>query len=210
MTTELTNYEAAVSRLQKLAQEMQSSNLGKLLKFNKGKYLVGDDEVPAGTEMVAHVDQIARGWIKFHDNKVVDQRIGKAVDGFVMPDRSELGDNDKSQWERDPRGEERDPWVEQYYLPMEDTATGEVTVFVTGTHGGCDAITKLLNIFVRNPRAGLPVIRLDVASYRHRTYGRIEKPDFVIVGRTGAPAAPAETIEPAGASSDDLDDEIPF
>jgi hypothetical protein len=210
MTSELVNYDTAVSRLQKLAQDMQSSNLGKLLKFNKGKYLVGDDEVPAGTEMIAHVDQIALGWIKFRDNKVVDQRIGKAVDGFVEPDRGELGDNDKSQWERDPSGEERDPWVKQWYLPMEDRETGEVAVFVTSSNGGCRAITRLLNIFVRNPRAGLPIIRLDTASYRHRTYGRIEKPDFVIVGRTGAPVAPAQTIEPAGASSDDLDDEIPF
>jgi hypothetical protein len=210
MNTELTTYEAAVTRLQKLAQEMQSSDLGKLLKFNKGSYFVGDDEVPAGTEMIAHVDQIARGWIKFRDNKVVDQQIGKAVDGFVMPSREELDDRDETAWQRDPSGVARDPWVQQYYLPMEDTETGEVAVFVTGSHGGRKAITKLLNIFTRNPRAGLPIIRLNVASYKHRTYGRIETPDFPIVGRTGAPGKPTQTIEPAGASSNDLDDEIPF
>jgi hypothetical protein len=209
MSTELANYEAAVSRLQKLAQEMQSSDLGKLLKFNKGRYFVGDDEVPAGTEMIAHVDQIARGWIKFRDNKVVDQQIGKAVDGFVMPPREELDDRDETAWERDPSGVARDPWTQQYYLPMENTETGDVAVFVTGSHGGRKAITKLLNIFTRNPHAGLPIIRLNVASYRHRTFGRIETPDFPIVGRTGAPAR--QTIEPAGTGNDELDDdEIPF
>jgi hypothetical protein len=160
--------------------------------------------------MIAHVDQIARGWVKFRDNKVVDQRIGKSVDGFVMPARDELGDQDKTQWERDPSGEERDPWVEQYYLPMESTETGDVAVFVTGSQGGQSAISKLLKVFARKASAGLPIIRLNVASYKHRTYGRIETPDFTIVGRTGVPAQPTQTIELAGASSRELDDEIPL
>jgi hypothetical protein len=210
MTTELTNYQAAAGRLLQLAQEMQSSELGRLLKFVKGAYTIGDDDVPIGTEMIAHVDQIARGWVKFRDNKVVDQRIGKPVDGFVMPPRNELDDRDEAQWERDASGAKRDPWTQQYYLPMENVETGDVAVFVTGSHGGCSAISKLLKVFARNAGAGLPIIRLTVASYKHRTYGRIETPDFPIVGRTGVPAQPTQTIEPAGASARELDDEIPF
>jgi hypothetical protein len=92
---------------------------------------------------------------------------------------------------------------------MENTETGDVAVFVTGSHGGRSAIGKLLNVFARNPSAGLPIVRLNVASYKHRTYGRIEVPDFPIVGRTGVPAQP-QTIEPAGTGNSELDDEIPF
>ena len=34
-----------------------------LIKFVKGKWLHGDDEVPLGTEYVAEMDQLARGWV---------------------------------------------------------------------------------------------------------------------------------------------------
>ena len=37
---------------------------GKLLKFVKGKWTIGDDEIAAGSEYVAHVDQLARGWVR--------------------------------------------------------------------------------------------------------------------------------------------------
>jgi len=41
------------------------SELGRILRFVKGKYECGDDEVPLGTEFVAHLDQLARGCVKF-------------------------------------------------------------------------------------------------------------------------------------------------
>src|SRR5262249_12348793 len=53
------------------------NELGRLLKFVKGKYETGDDEVPEGTEYVAHIDQLVRGWVKFEDNKVVEQHLAK-------------------------------------------------------------------------------------------------------------------------------------
>ena len=76
------------------------SELGLLLKFVKGKYEVGDDEVPLGTQFVAHIDQLARGWIKFIDSQVADRRIGMVADGYKLPAREELGDTDETRWER--------------------------------------------------------------------------------------------------------------
>src|SRR5262252_8195709 len=39
------------------------SEFGKLLKFNKGEWLIGDDIVPVGTEYIAYIDELARGWV---------------------------------------------------------------------------------------------------------------------------------------------------
>jgi hypothetical protein len=58
----------------------------------------------------------------------------------------------------------------------------------------------------------LPKLRLGVSSYKHKTYGRIETPDFTVIGWTGWPAGtvappPGEDSE---AQATELDDEIPF
>jgi hypothetical protein len=96
---------------------------------------------------------------------------------------------------------------------MEDATTGEVVVFVTASHGGRQAIAQLCSVVGRNVRKGPPIIRLAVRSYRHKTYGKIETPDFPIVGWTDAlpvsePPAPAHIITPGAAT--ELDDAIPF
>ena len=65
-----------------------SGGLGKLLKFVKGKWEIGDDEVPIGTEYIAHIDQLAQGWVHFEDGEVVgDPIIVKIADGKKLPSR---------------------------------------------------------------------------------------------------------------------------
>jgi hypothetical protein len=183
---------------------------GRILKFVKGEYEVGGVEVPIGTEFVAHVDQIVRGWTRFQDGKVAGQHIGKIKDGFRVPAREELGDMDQDKWERDADGEPRNPWVLQWYLPLiaED---GELLTFVTGSKGGIGAIGTLCRVYGRKARDGLlPIVKLQVRSYRHERYGKIETPDFVIVGWDGLEPASAPMLEQRGASGDALNDEIPF
>src|SRR4051794_14155937 len=115
------------------AAETRSEGFGKLMKFVKGKYFIGDDEVEIGREMLAHVGSTVRGWTKFENSNVVDQRVGRISDGFKPPPRGELGDLDESKWERDSTGKRRDPWSEQFYLPLEDLETGEIVAFVTSS-----------------------------------------------------------------------------
>ena len=81
------------------ALEERATEFGKMLKFNKGRYYVGDDEIKVGHQYIAHTSQWTRGWVKFIGNQPVERRIGKVVDGFKMPERDELGDTDESQWE---------------------------------------------------------------------------------------------------------------
>jgi hypothetical protein len=70
----------------------------------------------------------------------------------------------------------------------------------------------LCNIFARNAGNGLPVIKLGTSSYRHRTYGRIDIPDFPVVDwnkastDTGGEDDMVQVVSPA----DEMNDEIPF
>src|SRR5208337_2954921 len=62
---------------------------GETLKFSKGEWLAGKDAnlVPTGTELVAIMDTLTVGWIKWSAGRPVDYRMGLAVDGFSPPRR---------------------------------------------------------------------------------------------------------------------------
>ena len=187
-----------------------ASGFGRLLKFNKGKWEVGDDILPDGTKCVAHIDQLARGYVCFKDGRVADQRIGKIANGFKPPKREELPDSDQAGWlEKDASGRLRDPWCEQCYLALTRVDTGELFTFVTGSKGGIEAIAKLCGVYGRKLHDGiLPIVALQSTSYKHRQYGRIDKPELQIVGWDGEPMA-----TPVQARTDitaDSDDEAPF
>jgi len=186
------------------------NELGRLLKFVKGKYETGDDEVPEGTEYVAHIDQLVRGWVKFEDNKVVEQHLGKVADGFRIPARNELSDTDPEKWAKDGSEKPRDPWVAQWYLPLVNIESGELVTFVTGSKGGIRAIGMLCRVYGRKNRDGLlPIVALKTRSYKHQQYGRIETPDLPIVGWDGEPTA-SPTQPRIGDTAGDLNDQMPF
>ncbi len=193
------------------------SDLGRLLKFVKGKWEIGDDVVPEGTEYVAHVDQLVRGWVKFEDGKVVDRLIGKIADGFKPPKREELPDNDPAAWkEKDANGQPRDPWVSQWFLPLIAVESGDFVTFITGSKGGASAVASLCRVYGHQNRDGmLPIVALRTRSYKHHTYGRIETPDLALVGWDGGAPQTATAAIPrkdgkAAADNSDLNDEIPF
>jgi hypothetical protein len=176
-----------------------------LLKFTKGRYHIGDDDVPIGHEYIAHTNKWARGYVKFDNGKVVEKRIGLVADGFKVPERDELDDADENTWPRDGTGTPRDTWCKQSFLPLEDAETGEIVVFVTSSQGGRRAVSDVCATAARNFQNGQPRIRLNTTAYRHRTYGRIETPYFAVIGWT-------VSSEPPGPKpiSKTLDDEIPF
>jgi hypothetical protein len=202
---ELTTQKTPGELLTKAAAELSSGDgMGRLLRFKKGHYYIGDDEIAVGREYIAHATQLARGWVKFGDGAVAEQRIGKVIDGFTPPERDTLGDLDKNKWETDIAGKSLDPWVAQTYLPLEDRETGELVVFVTGSDGGRRAVGAVCNQAARNLNRGNPTIRLDVRSYKHKVYDRIETPYFPVTGFTEMPPKPEQSL---GA---ELNDSLPF
>jgi hypothetical protein len=189
---------------------------GRILKFVKGEWQIGEDTVPEGTEYVAYLDQLLRGWVQFADGAVVDRRIERVATGVKLPNREELGNTDPQQWEKDDSGVARDPWVKQWFLPMTSVETDDCAVFITGSRGGSAAIGSLCRVYGRTDRKGLlPIIALKTRSYKHRQYGKIETPDLPIVGWHGAPpiqtaTPPAQLTPHAGSAVGDMDDEVPF
>jgi hypothetical protein len=195
------------------------SEFRNIIKFNKGDWLRGDDCIPEGTEFVAYIDQLLRGWIRFEDGAVVDRHIIPITAGRP-PERQELGDLDPSEWkETDADGKPRDPFVKQWMLPLTAVDTEDFAVFATGSKGGIAAIGDLCRVYGRaNRNELLPIVALKTRSYKHPIYGKIQTPDLPIVGWHGtAPHAvssniPKPTSGAGGASapSNDLMDEIPF
>ena len=65
----------------------------KLLKFAKGEFFVGQDEVPLGTEFIAHCTMWVKGWIKFNDDDEPPQRkMYRVAYGETPPEREDLDD----------------------------------------------------------------------------------------------------------------------
>src|SRR5688500_6434316 len=74
---------------------------GDLLKFVKGEYITGQDEgvISEGTKLVALMDELVIGWVRWEGSKPIDLHIGRLVDGFKPPKRATLGDTDPQLWE---------------------------------------------------------------------------------------------------------------
>lgn len=190
------------------AQEEGTNELGTLLKYTQGIYTKKTEEVPMGTEYVAHVHQWVRGWVKFKAGCLVEHRVGKVADGFVVPEREDLDETDQATWEKSPSGEPKDPWTKQSYLPLENIESGEVVTFVSGSDGGRQAVSTLCSKAARYiTTMGLPVIKLDTESYKNKRYGGYtHKPVFTIARWTGDAASEQAAVSTAK----EMDDVIPF
>ena len=180
----------------------------KLLKVKKGKFYVMEDEVPLGTEYLAHPSQLTLCWIKFADGKVADRRHGKAADGYVPPEREELNDNDPSTWETGLDGKPKDLWSFQHLLPLENLENSEVVIFTTSSVGGEIGVKELCRAWARRAKKGsrdLPIVKLATTDMPTRAYGAVPRPCFPI---TAWDEVPASNVKVDVAS--ELSDTIPF
>lgn len=172
-------------------QVVQRTIIGKLLKFTKGDYLAGEDnvDVPAGTEMMANLDELMVGWIRWHDNKPVEQIMGKISDGYQPPRRDTLGDHNEDLWEVDNNGEARDPWQLSNYLIMKTPGKNtedDLYTFAASSQGSLKAVGILCQTYGKRIRTNadeFPIIALKVGSYDHpkKAYGRIKFPKLEVV-----------------------------
>ena len=151
----------------------QTASSNPLLRFVKGEYFIGDDEIEIGHEYIAYPFDAMIGFARWQDDMVVEQRLGRIADKFQL-EREDL-----------PADQE---WKPQRALPLEDAETHDFVVFVSGSFGGKKAINNLINATARAVKAGrgeaTPLIRLAVGSFTSKEYGRIACPSFEIVKQT--------------------------
>lgn len=183
--------------------------VGQLLKFSKGDWLVGADadEVPVGTRLVALMDDLQIGWLKWVDGKPASQVLGRVAEGYSPPRRKELGDDDESEWELDDTGKARDPWQFSNYLTMRKPGLigtvedEDAFTFTTSSRGGINVVGELCKQYGKQMRSRpdeYPIVELSVDSYKHPNpqFGRIKVPVMKIVAwEPKVPAAPLEKLE---------------
>lgn len=213
-----------------LATAVSPKNIyGELLKFSKGDWVAGEHntEIPKGTELIAIMDKLATGWVRWENQKPTEQHMVEVEKG-TPPRRAELGDDDRSLWEKDDRGQVRDPWQFTMYLPM-ISEDGKPYTFAASSKGGINAIGKLAGEYgeyIEGDDGALdyPIVSLGVDSYMHpnKAYGRIKVPTLAVedyiprknmaakiaAALQGGPdkGQPDESENPG----DGMDDEIPF
>ncbi|MBY0395318.1 MAG: hypothetical protein K2X91_02465 [Thermoleophilia bacterium] len=200
------------------AEASQTNRIvGDLLKFSKGEYLAGQDgrEIEEGKRLVANMDELMVGWVKWEDGKPADMRMGRIVEGFQPVGRASLGDTDKEEWEQDDNGQPRDPWQATNYLILKDPDGEQLYTFATSSKGGLGAIGKLCGAYgkaMRQRPDQFPVIALGIDSYRHpnKAYGKIYTPKFEIVGWTGKSAFAEALAAEAAEAAERAEDDIPF
>lgn len=175
------------------------------MRFSTGDYLVGQDneEIERGTRLIANMDNLLVGWVRWEDMKPAEQIMGLLGEGYKPPKRDTLGygfnpgdktASDTSEWEVDEKtGVPRDPWMLTYYLllrqldkndkPIDSNEEGLFT-FTTSSTGGKDAIIDLCGKYgkwMRVHAKDYPVIALSKEQYNHpnKQYGVIKKPKFL-------------------------------
>lgn len=187
----------------------------KMLKFKKGDYFCGEEQIPLGTVYLAHTKSLVKTYIHFVDKKVVERKIYRAALGETCPDRHEIPDNDESLWPKDAAGKPQDPWPLQYLVPFENMENGDVHIFVGQSVGGRRAIIELVDTYLkrasRERKTGQPIIKLATTTFPSKNWGDVKAPLFDIIGWDDTVAgAVAKQVDLEAVKKAEFNDEIPF
>ena len=185
-------------------ETLQPFMAGDLLKFVKGDWILGEEknEIPPTTPFLTNMNEVWIGWVRWWDGVPTEHDVGRIVDQFKVPPRSELGDFDKTLWEKP----DKDPWAKVTYLVLCNLENNnELMTCAATSDGGRKAIAKLCDRYdrLRSRHPGkMPVILLGRSGYDHpnRNLRWVDTPTLKIVEwRTWDVEAPA-----------DASDDIPF
>src|SRR5262249_32836339 len=140
----------------------ETASANPLLRFKKGEYFIGDTLIEVGTEFTAYPFDALRGFVRWENDAVAEQRIGRIADRFNL-EREDLPADQG--------------WKAQYVLPMQNAESGEIVAFVSGSFGGKKAINTLINAVARAVKEGrgdaTPSVRLMVTSFTSKEFGKI-------------------------------------
>jgi hypothetical protein len=189
--------------------------VGRLIKFSKdGEFITADDDarIAEDASFIVLADQTLVGWQRFHDGAPPDRQMGLLYgDGFVMPSRESLGDNDPSNWSTGLSGAPEDPWRHFVFLVLQSGETGDLFTFATSSKTGRRAAGSLLKHFDKMRRTHpdeLPVVKLKTGGFHHKDdrIGFVATPLFAVVGRAPRDSA----AKPDTSIAADMNDAIPF
>jgi hypothetical protein len=187
--------------------EVFSGGGTKLLKFDgrAGNYVArGSDETFNGQEFVADIHGATGGFLKFKGKgEQPERRTGPIFPKDLAPSRASLGDLDKNDWPTGKFGEQpEDPWCAVIEISLRHRESGEAYTLTTQSKTALGAAKDFFGLCRRVPEGFLPVVRLDVATFKGR-YGMQKKPVLTLVGKVPMEGDDADDGDP-------FDDENPF
>jgi hypothetical protein len=174
------------------------------------------DKIPAGSEFTVLVTGITHGFIHFNgEGETPTIRETRLSDDTPEITREELGDLDESKWEPGLDDQPRDPWQEQFCVPMAPrNGSGEVFRFVARSATAIRAVRRLLGVIRYHPNGKngwLPVVKIGVVTYHNKKYKRdMPKPVLGVVDWIAPEGAASVTPPSPPKLSDELHDEVPF
>jgi hypothetical protein len=184
---------------------------GRIIKFSKdGHWIAGlDEENLDGCKMLADMDNLAVGWRKWKDSKIVANDVGFVRDNFIPKERNELDEVNEATWPKNNSGLPNDPWQWAYYLRFIDE-DGNIYMWTASSSGARRCIGELSRQYRR--KLTNPIVELSAGSYKHRQYGKINTPVLKVVDWSDdTPALTDARPKPGAAPAPvDLDDSIPF
>jgi hypothetical protein len=190
-----------------------SAIAGELIKFSKeGKFVLAEsgEEVSGEISFTALCDEVLVGWIKFAgEGEPPLRHQGLLYNGFVMPKRESLGDQDPRTWPEGLSGQPTDPWQHQICLVVQNPETQALYTFATSSLTGRRAVGNLLRHYDRMRRASsdfYPVVKLKPGGFQHKDprVGFVATPTFQVVGRTLKNSAAVPDTSPGADMSDSL------
>jgi hypothetical protein len=172
--------------------------VGTMIKYGfneKTFYINGAEADPSDTYAVLDV---VVAWVRWGAaGGKPEHRITKP--GQHHPEREELPDQNEEEWQIGRDGKPEDPWKDNRYVLVVNTATAAEFTFVTDTVGGRRAISDLKNEISKARRSlpgAIPIVKL-ISTTMPTSYGIKPRPGFKVEGWHGGTApAPAPSDEP--------------
>ncbi len=165
---------------------MEDFIVGDVIKFwsLSGQFRAGKEELllPAGYRLLADMRSLRIGvvrWMPGYEEERVERAVmGFVRDGFHLPDRASLGDNNPSQWPFP----DRDPWRLLSLLGMIHPETKQRFTYMAVSGAESVAIGELCGLYGRHAsqrgcEADIPIVRLKAV----RNVG-VHRPRFLIDG----------------------------
>ena len=114
---------------------------GTLIQFADWRWTQGSEKIEVEKGRKLGAVGVRSVWVKWKDRKPVDYRT--APPSRLLPSRESLGDLDEGLWERDPKGDPKDPWANTRYVYLVCPNTAEALTFCTSSVGGRRCVEDL-------------------------------------------------------------------
>jgi hypothetical protein len=221
--------DADVAALQTAAGEhLVDEIVGSLIEYNGRWQFAKGPALDSDAEYLVDVRSFTVAWKRWQSDKITAAiGPGRPIDGFVLPDRTQLPDQDENEWEYAKKGtKKKDPWVKQFSIVIKKISDDSIYTW-RPSYDGRRAIRAIINFYASghaNHPGQMPVVRLGLHQQKPalmptgewREFGDDASPpgspnlapkiDLSSIGKSNKDA---KEFGKAG-NGGDPDDEIPF